>query len=412
MPGTLGSVTEVSEGRTETGDEPLLTRSFLLLIMAGTLSMLGFAMTIPLVPRFVEGPLGGDNFAVGVAVGIFSVTGIIFRPLIGRLGDSHGRRFLIVGGCVATGMIVALHGVAGSLAALLGIRLLLGVTQGAFFVGTATLVTDLAPTPRRGEAINYFSVAVYGGLAFGPVLGEVLNDQYGYRWAFLIAGAIQMTGGLVATGLPGWVPRQDSGVAADEDASGLSRLFYMPSVAPGLVLMLGLAAFTALNGFLPLYVDEKNLGSAGAVLLTYGLVVVVTRVLGSKLVDRWGTVRATTVALSGLALGMLMMGLWASTIGLFISAVIVAAGGSFLYPALMTAAVSQAPEAIRAKATSTFTLFFEAAAGIAGPVLGLAAAIGGIRWAFLTAAVFALLGLPLLRAWAARSPDALVAPQR
>lgn len=373
--------------------------------------MLGFAMTIPLVPRFVEGPLDGGSVAVGVAVGIFSVTGLIFRPFIGRLGDLRGRRFLIVLGCVSTGVIVAGHGLAESLTALILIRLVLGVTQGAFFVGTATLVTDLAPSTRRGEALNYFSVAIYGGLAFGPVLGEVLNDRYGFRWAFLIAGAIQIAGGLVAIGLPNRVPRQDAVAQAAEEATGLDRYLYRPALAPGLVLMLGLASFTALNGFLPIYVDEEGLGSAGAVLLVYGLIVVAMRVLGSKLVDRWGTVQATRVALSAMAVGMLMMGLWTSAVGLYVSAAIVAAGGTFLYPALMTAAISQASEAIRAKATSTFTMFFEAGSGIAGPVLGVAAAFGGTSWAFLTAAVFAVAGLALLREWAARSPESLVAPR-
>ena len=42
------------------------------------------------------------------------------------------------------------------------------------FVGAATLVADLAPPERRAEAASYFSVAVFGGLGIGPIIGEAV----------------------------------------------------------------------------------------------------------------------------------------------------------------------------------------------------------------------------------------------
>ncbi|MGH1487797.1 MAG: MFS transporter, partial [Acidimicrobiales bacterium] len=168
----------------------------------------------------------------------------------------------------------------------------------------------------------------------------------------------------------------------------------------------------ALNGFMPLYVEEFELGSAGTVLLVYGLLVLAMRIVGSKLPDRFGTLRMTTISLIGQAAGMAVMGLWASQVGLFAGAVVLAIGGSFLYPTLLTAAVFGVADNERARATSTFTLAFELSSGLGGPALGLAAAWYGTRAAFFGAALAALASLPVLFLWAARRPDALVPARR
>jgi hypothetical protein len=44
-------------------------------------------------------------------------------------------------------------------------------------------------------------------------------------------------------------------------------------------------------------------------------------------------------------------------------------------------------------------------------VLGVAAALGGTRWAFFAAAAFSAAGIPLLYEWARRRPGAMVPPR-
>ncbi|MGI9594766.1 MAG: MFS transporter, partial [Acidimicrobiales bacterium] len=89
--------------------ERLLTRDLMVLIVSGFFALTGFASTFPLVPRYVEGELGGNKVSVGLALGIFSASAIFARPLVGRLGDERGRRFIIVGGTALTALTVAAH---------------------------------------------------------------------------------------------------------------------------------------------------------------------------------------------------------------------------------------------------------------------------------------------------------------
>lgn len=407
----LRSVTTTTQDTSGPSDK-LLTRDFIILTMSGFFALAGFASTLPLVPRYVEGELGGGKVSVGIAVGIFSLSAVFARPLIGKLGDEKGRRYIIVGGTALTALTVAAHALATSIPLLYAVRLAMGVTQGAFFVGSATLVNDLAPPERRGEATNYFSVAVYGGMAFGPLLGEVIQRSSSFGWAFAAGGLSLVIASILASFLPADRPAPTPVDASIESTKKPKMILIHPAaILPGLILMGGLVTFTALNGFMPLYVEERGLGRAGPVLLVYGLIVLVMRVIGSKLPDRFGTLRTATVALIGQAAGMAVMGFWATQYGLFVGAAVLAIGGSFLYPTLLTAAVYGVAENERARATSTFTLAFELSSGLGGPILGLSAALWGTQAAFFGAAIAAVASLPLLAYWAVTKPQALVPPR-
>ena len=90
---------------------------------------------------------------------------------------------------------------ADALAAVVGLRLLTGIGEALYLVGGLSIVNDLAPDHRRGEALSLYTLASYGGLAVGPVLGELALG--GERWDavwLLSAGAAALAGllGLLA----------------------------------------------------------------------------------------------------------------------------------------------------------------------------------------------------------------------
>ena len=196
-------------------DEPqqrLMTPHFGILCLSALFSALGFSSVIPTVARFVVTDLNGGDVEVGLALGVFSFSAVLARPWIGRLGDRRGRRLLIAGGSFITAGVLAAHAFADSYSTLLIARLLMGAVQGAFFVGTVTLTTDLAPEHRRGEAASYFSVAIYGGMAFGPWLGEWAVGRWGFDGGFMVGGLCM---GLAATAVINYAvdTRESKGVS-------------------------------------------------------------------------------------------------------------------------------------------------------------------------------------------------------
>jgi MFS family permease len=391
--------------------ERLVSGPFLTVIAAALFSALAFSSTLPMVALFVTQELGQGDVEVGIAIGVFSFSAVAARPFIGRLGDLRGRRFLIFGGTLCTSVVLALHAIADTYLVLLAVRLLMGAVQGGFFVGTVTLVNDLAPENRRGEAASYFSIAIYGGMAFGPWIGELATERYGFDGGFLIAAALMAVAAVISRFLPAFVPgAMSAGPQGVERPSRMNLvgvpskpgLIYRPALWPGLILAMGIITFPAMQGFMPKVMAERSLGDSGPIFASYGILVLVLRLVARKMPDTLGTAKTAAIALAGASGGMLVMALMVSRTGFYIGTSVLAIGGSLLYPALMVAAVEGVPVHERAQAMSTFTMFFELSGGVGAPVLGLVAWLAGTTVAaFAGGAVFAAIGLPLLAYWQA-----------
>ncbi len=366
-------------------DDRLVTGRFLLVVAAGLAYFLALGVVLPVVPQYVEGELGGGSLEIGIAVGALFVGAVLLRPYVGRLGDRTGRRLLIVGGAAVVAVSVLLYGAVESLPFLVGARALTGVGEAAFFVGAATMITDLAPESRRGEAISYWSVAVYGGLAFGPVIGEAaLDASYGTVW---VTAALLAALATVLSCFTREVERPTSG-----EVVGKEPIVNRAAIGPGAVLFSGLVALAAFSAFVPLYADDVGLDSPDIVFLLYGCFVLVVRIFGARIPDTLGGRVAGASALVCTATGMAIMAAWPTIPGLLLGTVLFAAGASLLYPALLLLALGAAPETERASVVGTFSSFFDLSQGLGSLIVGSVAALTSFQGAFAAGSVFALIG--------------------
>src|SRR5680860_782487 len=325
--------------------ESLVTPRFMLVVLAGLLYFTALGMLLPVVPLYVEDRLGGGAAEVGIAVGSLFIGAVLLRPYVGRVGDRIGRRVLIIGGAFVVAVSTALSGLVAALPFLVGVRLVTGLGEAAFFVGAATMVTDLAPATRRGEAVSYWSVAIYGGLAAGPALGELVLGDDRFGLVFLVAAGIALGAALLGLGTAE-VERPEAGPTS-------GPLWNRAALGPGAVLFLGLAGLAAFLAFARLYADDLGMAGAESVFLLYGGLVLVVRIVGARLPDVLGPRRAGTGALVTTAAGMAVMGAWRSPTGLLVGTAVFAAGMSLLYPALLLLALDAAPDAERASGAAS-----------------------------------------------------------
>jgi len=84
----------------------LLSPGFVLVTAATLFYFVALGALLPTLPVYVEDELGGGSVAVGVTVGVFAVSAALLRPLAGRLGDTRGRRILVIGGSLVMGLSV------------------------------------------------------------------------------------------------------------------------------------------------------------------------------------------------------------------------------------------------------------------------------------------------------------------
>lgn len=396
-------------------DEPrLLTPTFLLVTASALAYFVAIGVVAPVLPVYVKDDLGGKGAAVGVVVGAFAIAAAVLRPVTGRIGDRRGRRVLVVGGSLTFGLSVVGYGLVHSLPWLVGMRIVSGIGEAAMFVGAATTAQDLAPAHRRGEAASYFSVAIYGGLGLGPVIGEAARRSWGVTEVWLVAGGFGLLAAALGLFVPGSVEPVRAAADTDDpddasaagalrsDAQGrgpvwLRRAFHPAAMGPGVIILLATAGLAAFTAFMPLYARDLGLSGSGEVFLLYSALVLAVRIGGARLPDRLGGTRAASAALALQTVGFVLMGLWATTSGLYASTAVYALGVSLMYPSLLPLVIDAAPDAERSQAVGTFTLFFDLAQGAGGLLFGLVVTFGGNRSAFVGAGSLCALGLVVLR---------------
>ncbi|MEK9636854.1 MAG: MFS transporter [Acidimicrobiaceae bacterium] len=342
----------------------LLTPRFVALVSGVTLYFLGLNMTLSVLPLFVEGDLGGTDAQVGIAVSSFGLAAACIRPIIGPLGDRHGRQRLIVSGAIVAGLATVATATATSLGMVIAFRALAGLGEAAVFVGAASAAQDLATDERRGEAASYFSLAIYSSLFLGPPLGEWISETFSTDTAWVLAGGLAVVAastGIVAPGAPTEPPPKPE----------RRVLLHRAALRPGAVLFLGLLGYTGFLAFAALHAEEVGIANTGTVFTVFALVIIFLRIFAAKLPDQLGPIRTSRISLSCGAIGLAVLAVWTEPVGVYVGAAILAVAQSFLFPALFALVVDDAPDAERSHAISTLSMFFDLAFGLGGPVIGL-----------------------------------------
>jgi MFS family permease len=369
----------------------LVTPLFLLVSLSTFAYFVSVGTLQPTLPRFVEGPLGGSSVAVGVAVGAFSISAVIVRPLAGRISDTHGRRPLIVWGAASVGLATAGHLVVTDLWLLLVLRIVYGVGEAFFFTAAAGVINDLAPDERRGEAVSYFSLALYGGLVLGPVLGEIVLGDGHYNRAWILAAATAALAAVLGLPVPDTRPDEES-----IPPQGLRRFVHPAALLPGTVLATSMWGLGGYFTFVPLYALELGLSGSRVIFATFSGIILAIRGFGARIPDRLGPRRSARTALTLQACGLLVMALWQNPVGLYAGTVVFAVGQALSFPALMTIAIEGAPASERGAVVGTFTAFFDLAFGLGAVSLGAVVAVAGYPGSFAGGALVAGLGLLLM----------------
>jgi len=369
--------------------DTLFTPAFVALTLSDLAYFTAGGALIGVTPFFVTGPLGAGPAAVGLAVGAFSLTTLVLRPLAGRWADRHGRRPLLIGGALLFALLVVGHLLVTDLAWLVVLRLLLGVAEALYFVAGFAALADLAPPGRAGEALSYNSLALYVGIATGPVLGQALLGRGGFPLVWVGAGTLLAVAALLASRVPETL----------EPASGPSSpapLIHPAALVPGIGLLIGVAAVGGFLAFAALHAARLGLDLWSTVLGVFGLVVVACRILFATLPDRVPPLRLAAAALGASGAGLVLLASVPAAWSLFAGATLLGIGTAFLTPAVFAAIFSRVPASQRGSAAGTASVFIDLGLGGGPVVLGLVAAAGGIPAAFLAAAGLAAAGAVLL----------------
>ncbi len=135
---------------------------------------------------YIAGGMGVSEDEASWVVTTYLVANAIILTASSYLARRLGRKtfFLISLGLFTLSSL--LSGFAPNLNALLLFRIMQGVGGGGMVPVAQSILADLFPPAKRGQAFALFGVAVVVAPVVGPTLGGWLSDNVSWQWCFLI----------------------------------------------------------------------------------------------------------------------------------------------------------------------------------------------------------------------------------
>jgi len=123
----------------------------------------------------------------------FLLTSTLLLMPFGRVGDTKGRKRVLMSGIATYAVGSALAGLAPTGMALIAARALQG-SGGAMLASTALAILSSAYGPgERGKALGINAASLYSGLSLGPAVGGIVTQWLGWRALFLMNIPLALT---------------------------------------------------------------------------------------------------------------------------------------------------------------------------------------------------------------------------
>ena len=260
-------------------------------VLAGTCAFLNLYSTQPILP-LLENLFHATHVQVSLTITAATIGVAIAAPFAGRVADLFGRKRIIVWSAALLALTSLAASTATSLNWLIAWRFLQGLVTPGVFAVTIAYVNDEWPVGRAASAVGaYVSGTIIGGFS-GRIASGFIAEYFGWRWIFIILGAVVAAITLVlAWGLPPERRFRRDPNKSDLIATAIGHLRnprLLAAYCSGFcVLGTQVAVFTYVTFYLAGPPFLLSPGALGAIFCVYLVGAVVTPFAG-RAIDRYG----------------------------------------------------------------------------------------------------------------------------
>lgn len=363
--------------------ERLWTKNYIMLTITAFLLFSGFYLLMPTLPMFIK-QLGGSESQIGFIIGVFTISAVIFRPIVGGLMDRYGRRVFIISGLLFFAITMYFYDWVTGIAFLVVLRILHGISWAVGTTSISTAVTDVIPPSRRGEGMGWYGLAMTLGMALGPILGLWIVKSLSFHYLFLLCTALAIMAFILAFGTK---------IPAVQHTSKKPLSFFEKTVLPVAIVTFFLSlTFGGITTFLPLFAANIQV-NAGTFFLVYAVTLTVIRPLAGKISDKHGEGIIIVPALFILIISLLVLAMTKGIVGLVITAILYGIGFGSAQPALQIVTLRLASPEKRGVANATFFTAFDLGIGLGAILLGFVSQLMGYQMLFIVCAVSGFISL-------------------
>lgn len=349
--------------------DKLVTPDYCLILAANFLLYFAFYLILPILPFYLTEVFHTDNAAIGIILSCYTIASLCIRPFSGFMLDTLSRKPLYLIAYFAFIAIFAGYILAGVLSLFVMLRVAHGLAFGMVTVAGNTIVIDVTPSSRRGEAVGYYGLMNNTAMSFGPMAGLFMHDVYSFESIFacaFVAGVL----GFVAACLVKTPPKQP----VKREPISLDRFVLIKGIPAGVALLLLSIPYGMTSTYIAMYAKEIGITLSPGLFFTFMAVgMAVSRIFSGRQVDKG---RITQVIALGLylvsicffalaACGKLMeISPQLTEIIFFTVALLLGVGFGTMFPAFNTLFVNLAPNSQRGTATSTYLTSWDVGIGI------------------------------------------------
>ena len=134
----------------------------------------------------MQGSLGAAQDTITWVLTSYIVAAAIATPATGWMADRFGRKRLFLIAVAGFTAASVLCGLAGSLTQMVAFRLVQGIFGAALVPLSQSVLLDINPKERHGQAMALWGAGIMVGPIAGPTLGGWLTDSFSWRWVFYI----------------------------------------------------------------------------------------------------------------------------------------------------------------------------------------------------------------------------------
>jgi DHA1 family tetracycline resistance protein-like MFS transporter len=309
------------------------------------IDILGFSILLPILPYFVKS-FGSSDLTVGLLFSTFAACQFFAGPVWGNVSDRIGRKRVLIisqiGATIGWFMLAFAH----SIGMVFFARIVEGVSGGNLSV-TQAYVADLVEPTQRGRAFSYVGAAFSAGIVFGPLLGGVLFDRFGFSAPFFAAATLQFVTLIVTIIM---LPESRNPQGTEVATFNHIRASLMdPRVAPILLQMwafsLALYAWFGVFALLMQAALGFSATNTSFFFASFGVLSVILQLgPGPRIIDTLGDRRSSNIGI-GLALcGFLLVPFIHNLVTMLPTFLLFAIGMGLARPALSSILAAGAPE--------------------------------------------------------------------
>lgn len=164
-------------------------RNFIIIWMSNFLVAGTMTMIMPFLSLYIE-TFGNHSEEyvqkwAGLIFGATFITALIMSPIWGRFADRFGFKPILLINCFGIATSVFFMGFVSSVEVFFILRLLNGLVTG-FLPTSLAFISSQTSREEAGKRLGTLQMGGVAGMLFGPILGGLLADAFGFSYTFII----------------------------------------------------------------------------------------------------------------------------------------------------------------------------------------------------------------------------------